>query len=86
MDVNGLPEKYAEERDIDLRNNVGTPIAVRCYVNAYFYCMERFNLRREVFVFGGSMGGISSTNLVLSGCIPVMNAIINEKIKAQFEE
>lgn len=72
MDVNGLPEEYAKKHDIDLRNNVGTPIAVRCYVKAYFYCMEHFNLRREVFVHGGSMGGISSTNLVLSGCIPVI--------------
>lgn len=72
MDVNGLPEGYAAKMGIDLRNNVGTPIAVRSYVKAYHYCMERFNLKREVFVHGGSMGGISSANLVLSGCIPVI--------------
>ena len=72
MDVNGLPEAYAEKKGIDLRNNVGTPIAVRSYVKAYHYCMDNFNLKREVFVHGGSMGGISSTNLVLSGCIPVI--------------
>ncbi len=72
MDVNGLPARYAEERGIDLRNNIGSPIAVQSYVKAYFYCMEHFNLKREVFVHGGSMGGISSTNLVLGGCIPVI--------------
>ncbi|MBO5649679.1 MAG: hypothetical protein J6S76_07160 [Clostridia bacterium] len=72
MDVNGLPTKYAEKHDIDLRNNIGSPIAVRCYVKAYFYCMEHYNLKPEVFVHGASMGGISSTNLVLSGCIPVI--------------
>lgn len=72
MDVNGLPEAYASQNGIDLRNNVGTPIAVRAYVKAYHYCMDHFNLKREVFVHGGSMGGISSTNLVLSGCIPVI--------------
>jgi len=72
MDVNGLPEEYALKNDIDLRNNIGSPIAVRSYVKAYFYCMEHFNLKREVFVHGGSMGGISSANLVLSGCIPVI--------------
>jgi len=72
MDVNGLPEKYAEKNGIDLRNNIGSPIALRAYVKAYHYCMEHFNLKREVFVHGGSMGGISSTNLVLSGCIPVI--------------
>ena len=72
MDVNGLPEEYASERGIDLRNNIGSPIAVRSYVAAYRYCMEHFHLRREVFVHGGSMGGISSANLVLCGEIPVI--------------
>lgn len=72
MDVNGLPAEYAETNGIDLRNNIGSPIAVWCYIKAYHYCMDRFNLHREVFVHGGSMGGISSTNLVLSGCIPVI--------------
>ena len=72
MDVNGLPFDYARKYDIDIRNNIGSPIALRCYVKAYFYCMEHFNLKPEVFVHGGSMGGISSTNLVLSGCIPVI--------------
>ena len=72
MDVNGLPVKYAEENNIDIRNNIGSPIAVRSYVKAYHYCIEKFNLKREVFVHGSSMGGISSTNLVLSGQIPVI--------------
>ena len=72
MDVNGLPFEYAEKYDIDIRNNIGSPIAVRAYIKAYFYCMEHFNLKREVFVHGGSMGGISSANLVLSGAIPVV--------------
>ncbi|MBQ7034996.1 MAG: hypothetical protein IJN34_04605 [Clostridia bacterium] len=72
MDVNGLPFEYAAEMGIDIRNNIGSPIAMRSYVKAYHYCMEHFNLKPEVFVHGGSMGGISSTNLVLSGMIPVI--------------
>lgn len=72
MDVNGLPARLAEEAEIDIRNNIGSPIATQCYVNAYRYCMDHFNLKPEVFVHGGSMGGISSTNLVLSGAIPVI--------------
>lgn len=72
MDVNGLPSQYAAENDISIYNNIGSPIAVRCYVKAYQYCMSHFNLKREVFVHGASMGGISSTNLVLSGMIPVI--------------
>lgn len=72
MDVNGLPREYAEKAGIDICNNVGSPIAVRSYVNAYSYCISHFNLCPEVFVHGASMGGISSTNLVLSGLIPVI--------------
>ncbi|MBR5218824.1 MAG: hypothetical protein IKV89_03735 [Clostridia bacterium] len=72
MDVNGLPFEYADEKGIDLRNNIGSPIAIRSYVKAYHYCMDNFNLKPDVFVHGGSMGGISSTNLVLSGQIPVI--------------
>ena len=72
MDVNGLPEEFSKEKDIDLLNNIGSPIALRCYVKGYTYCMEHFNLKPDVFVHGASMGGISSTNLVLSGCIPVI--------------
>ena len=72
MDVNGLPFEFAEKNGIDIRNNIGSPIAVRSYVKAYSYCMECFNLKPQVFVHGASMGGISSTNLVLSGLIPVI--------------
>lgn len=72
MDVNGLPFEYAEKYGIDIRNNIGSPIAVRSYVKAYHYCMDNFNLKPDVFVHGASMGGISSANLVLSGCIPVI--------------
>jgi hypothetical protein len=72
MDVNGLPQAYGNEMGIDIRNNVGNPMAVESYEKAYAYCTEHFNLKREVFVHGGSMGGISSTNLVLHGKIPVI--------------
>ena len=72
MDVNGLPTEFAELKGIDIRNNIGSPVALQSYVKAYRYCMANFNLKKEVFVHGGSMGGISSTNLVLSGYLPVI--------------
>jgi len=72
MDVNGLPFRYAEEFDIDIRNNIGSNIAVDSYCAAYDFCVKNYNLYKEVFVHGGSMGGISSTNLVLSGRLPVI--------------
>ena len=72
MDVNGLPKEFAEKYGIDIRNNVGSPIALQSYIKAYHYCIDNFNLKPQVLVHGGSMGGISSTNLVLSGSIPVI--------------
>ena len=72
MDVNGLPAEYAQKKEIDIRNNIGSPIAVQSYIKAYRYCIERFHLKKEAFVHGVSMGGISSTNLVLSNQIPVI--------------
>lgn len=72
MDVGGLPISYANEQGIDIRNNIGSPIARACYIAAYQYCQAHFNLAPEVFLHGGSMGGISSTNLVLDGSIPVI--------------
>ena len=72
MDVGGLPISYANEQGIDIRNNIGSPIAIACYITAYRYCQAHFNLAPEVFLHGGSMGGISSTNLVLDGSIPVI--------------
>lgn len=72
MDVNGLPNTYSEKYDVNICNNIGSPIAVRAYVKAYHYCMAHYNLYPDVYVHGGSMGGISSTNLVLSGQIPVI--------------
>ena len=35
MDVNGLPWEYAEKNGIDLRNNIGRPIAIQSYIKAY---------------------------------------------------
>lgn len=72
MGVNGLPEEFADEYGISIYNNIGSPIAVESNVNAYHYCQKMFNLHKEVIVWGASMGGISSTNLVLSEQIPVL--------------
>ena len=72
MDVNGLPIDYSEINGIDIKNNLGSPIAVQSYIKAYNYCMQNFNLKREVFIHGASMGGISSTNVTLSNCIPII--------------
>lgn len=72
MDVGGLPKEFCLKYGVDAKNNVGCHIAVDCYVKAYEYCINKYNLYKEVFVHGASMGGISSTNVVLSGKIPII--------------
>ena len=72
MGVNGLPEEFANTFGVSIYNNIGCPIAIESNINAYHYCQEKFNLYKEVFVIGGSMGGLTSTNLVFSEQIPVL--------------
>ena len=37
-----------DKNNIDARNNIGSPIAVRSYVKAYHYCMEKFNCKNFI--------------------------------------
>ena len=58
--------------------NMGCPRAIDGYVAMYEHIAKNYNIKQDgVFVKGGSMGGITSENLVCSGRIPVV-AHINE--------
>lgn len=72
MDMAGLPLAYCKKYQIDYFNNIGGPIAMDAYYLGYRHCIEAYNLKKEVLLHGASMGGISSTNLVLDGRIPVL--------------
>lgn len=73
LDTNGIPFNYADTNGISRLNNVGSWLAMECYKNAYNYVMEKYNLYKDgVFLEGGSMGGISSTNLVMCSQLPVI--------------
>ena len=50
----------------------GAPFAIQSYLKAYNYVIENYNLYKEVFVLGASMGGLSSFSLVNSNNIPVI--------------
>ena len=50
----------------------GAPFAVQSYIKAYNWAVKNYNLYDEVFVFGASMGGLSSFGIVQSGAIPVI--------------
>lgn len=72
MDMAGLPHSFCEKYGIDYFNNIGSPIAIDSYVAGYEYCISNYNLKTDVLIHGASMGGISSTNLVLSGRVPIL--------------
>lgn len=72
MDMAGLPMEYCKKYGIDYFNNIGGPIAMDSYVKGYQYCIGKYPLHKEVLIHGASMGGISSTNLVLSKRIPIL--------------
>ena len=63
LDVNG---------GIDGGRHYGADFAIQSYVKAYKYAITHYNLYKEVFVLGASMGGLASTTLVQSGLIPVI--------------
>lgn len=71
-DMAGLPAEFCRKYGIDPLNNIGSPVAVDSYVAGYGKCVRDYNLKKEVLIHGASMGGISSTNVVLSGRIPVL--------------
>lgn len=78
MDMSGLPEAWADLMGINRLNNIGSPIAMECYIKGYEFVVKHFNICPDgVLVSGGSMGGISASNLVLSGMIPVIAQGVN---------
>ena len=73
LDTNGLPFAYADANSISREENVGSWLAMQCYVNAYHEVVTKYNICEDgVFVHGGSMGGITAANLVMGGQIPVI--------------
>lgn len=63
MDVNG---------GVEDSRHFGSPFAIQSYIKAYQYVIEKYNLYPEVFVLGGSMGGLPAFTLSQCGFIPVI--------------
>lgn len=68
MDMNGIPYSLSDSTGL----HFGAPIALQSYLKGYEYVVNNFNVSKEVFVMGTSMGGLTSNMLVQSGCIPVI--------------
>lgn len=63
LDVNG---------GIEDSRHFGNPVAVQSYLKAYHYVMEKYNLYKEVFIVGGSMGGLPAFTIAQMGVIPAL--------------
>ena len=75
MDMNGIPATFAGSTDgsDSGKRHYGAPFVLNSYVNGYRYVIEKYNIAKDgCFVYGISMGGLSSFMLVLSGVIPVI--------------
>lgn len=72
LDTNGMPAEWCTDNNLLMSDNLGTPMAIQCYIHAYKYAIEHFNIKEDgVVLYGASMGGLVSTNLLLTGAIPV---------------
>ena len=83
MDMNGMPADWVETwwddcpapsvKEYCKVNNMGTSLAMECYVKGYEWVIDNYNIARDgVFICGGSMGGMSSSNFVMMGSVPVI--------------
>lgn len=79
MDMEGNPFDNTNE-------HICIPQAMDCYVAAYKWAIEHYNLRRDgVFIGGRSMGGYNTFNLIRRECpIPVIAACPNSPSSQSF--
>lgn len=69
MDMNGIPSAFVGGDDT--RRHFGAPFALQSYLKGYEYITSNYNVDPNCFVYGVSMGGLSSNMIVQSGSIPV---------------
>lgn len=74
LDMNGIPQVFAGSTGTDNnKRHYGAPFALDSYINGYRYAIEKYNISNDgCFVYGISMGGLSSFMLSQSNSIPVI--------------
>lgn len=79
LEVNGLPEAFHFDwNDGYHMNHYGSPIAIRSYLAAYRYVIDKYNIAQDgVFLIGSSMGGLTCNNLLSNTCIPVKAVLLD---------
>lgn len=73
MDMNGMSSEWGTKKGFTVVNqHYGNKYVLQSYKKGYDYVMNKYNLYKEVYVFGISMGGLSSFMITQSGILPVI--------------
>lgn len=67
-------DKYYTGNDGDSRtmDGMGTPSQVACYKQGYEWIYKHFNIKKDVFIFGKSLGGALCGSLQYTSGIPII--------------
>ena len=71
LDMNGIPTEITGDGN---GRHFNAPFALSSYTKGYQYVIDNYNLKKEVFITGMSLGGMMANQLVQSGTIPVIAA------------
>lgn len=69
LGMNGIPVQISGDGS---GRHFNAPFALDSYTKGYHYVINNFNIHRDVFITGMSLGGLMANQLVQSGTIPVI--------------
>ena len=72
LDMNCLPDGLIGNGTNEQIRHYGSPYALQSMIKGYQYAIENYNIKKEVFLYGASMGGLISFQLALSNTIPII--------------
>ncbi len=73
LDMNGMAPAWGQAMGFPVQDqHYCNKHVLQCYKKGYDYVMKKYNLHKEVFVMGISMGGGASTLIVQSEILPVI--------------
>lgn len=83
----GISEEYAnydilhKQGTKDCRtNHVACNYAIQAYYKSYKYVIEKYNIDKDVFLMGGSMGGLMSMTLANSGLFSISAMLLDAPV------
>lgn len=81
IDSNGYDDSVSNGHD-----HWGCPQALAGYHKAWDYFTTKYNLEREVYVYGFSMGGLTSLNLATERTIPIKCMMIGSPVISLYDQ